>query len=84
MDSETKQYLDRIYKAVAELRKSQHRETWVTASALCKLTGWDPNTLLMMRRNGVVQERKNGKKVRYLLESVPQIIFLKNQKSEAA
>lgn len=84
MDLEIKQYLDRIYNALAELRKSKHEEHWVTAAVISKLTGWDPNTLLMMRRNGVVKERKKGKKVRYLVESIPEVIFLKNQKSEAA
>lgn len=75
MDAEFKREFNRIYAAIAEMRKWQRQENWVTASALCKLTGWDANTLLMMRRNGLVQEKKRGKAVRYLLQSVPEVVF---------
>ena len=71
MDAELKRELTWIKNTLVDIRNTAKQETWLSAVALRRITGWDESFLRLMRDNKVLKEKKNGKSVKYLLQSIP-------------
>lgn len=63
--------IDRIDARLAKAELKPEKKTWVKASTVKEMTGWDHAKMLAHRRNKtVVWKRDNG--IWYLLESIPE------------
>lgn len=67
---------NKVSDLLKETQKSkQEKVTWVKASDIMALTGWDKEKFRRMRNNGaVVQKRENGK-IFYSLESLSPFYY---------
>ena len=55
------------------------KQTWVSVRFIQDLTGWDGTKLFEVRRQNIVEHRKNKNNgYEYLLESIPEEFLLKN------
>lgn len=69
--------IERLIRDILKERKVQ-KETWVKASTVMELTGWDREAMRRARRNNFVKVKKEkGSSIYYSLESIPTV-FLKN------
>lgn len=57
--------------------RNNQKKTWVGSSVITEMTGWDFEGMRKARRNNIIQTRGEGKKIQYLLESLPEV-FIKN------
>jgi hypothetical protein len=63
--------VDRIDERLAKANTKPEKKTWVKASTVRELTGWDYAKMLAHRRNKtIIWKRDNG--IWYLLESIPE------------
>jgi hypothetical protein len=59
---------------------SRPKATWVTASWVIKVTGFNNNEMLQARRENVIEyRRKKSGRYEYKLESIPDVLILKNK-----
>jgi len=65
-----------VKKLQSDLRKIKKevtpKVTLVKASTIMKLTGWNKDAMYRNRLRGVIQFHKQGRKIDYILESIPQ------------
>lgn len=52
------------------LRQQEPKKTWVSASVISDLTGWDKNYLKKARRYDMVEAKKTGRFYEYCIESI--------------
>ena len=87
MDAELKRELTLIKNQIATLRHVLHQEKnqqhWVTAYFIRDLTGWELNKLRQAREQGLIQARRVGNSVQYLVQSIPEQ-FLINKAEKPA
>lgn len=83
MTTETAELMKRVEnleKTVARLSTGK-RKTWVKASDIKKLTGWDNEKMRRNREAGIIHFEKRKDGFFYLLESLNPV-FIKNADSE--
>ena len=79
MEQELKKELERINKKLNDLAARQRKDTWVSASWITDLTGWDFIKLRQARRDNVIEYKGQGKGIVYKLESLPEVFIKKPQ-----
>lgn len=80
MDAELKRELHQIKSQIATLRQtlflSKSEQHWVTAYFIRDLTGWDLKKLRQAREQGLIQAKRVGNSVQYLIESIPSVFII--------
>lgn len=65
------------------LLNKPRKQTWVSVRFIQDLTGWNGTKLFEVRRQNLVEHRKNKNGgYEYLLESIPEQFLLKNNSDE--
>lgn len=65
------------------LLNKPRKQTWVSVRFIQDLTGWNGTKLFEVRRQNIVEHRKNkAGGYEYLLESIPEEFLLKNISDE--
>lgn len=77
MSADLERNLRQVNTLLRDLLKREQKETWVSAIAIMKLTGWDSAFMRTARKDNIVQSRKAGKGYQYLIESIPSVLLLK-------
>ena len=81
--TETLEQILKLQKSMSEkltlLLNKPKKQTWVSVRFIQDLTGWDGTKLFEVRRQNIVEHRKNKNNgYEYLLESIPEEFLLKN------
>ena len=83
MTDQQEKLLKRIDHKLTQLlnREEVHKEaTWVSVRFIQDLTGWNGTKLFEVRKQGIVQHRKNkAGGYEYMLESIPEQFLIKNK-----
>ena len=85
--TETLEQILKLQKSMSEkltlLLNKPKKQTWVSVRFIQDLTGWDGTKLFEVRRQNIVEHRKNKNGgYEYLLESIPEQFLLKNISDE--
>lgn len=82
MDRELKQEIERIHKKLNAIAAGQRKETWVAASWVTDLTGWNFRKLDLARRHNLIEFKKDDTGgYLYKLESIPEQFIKQKQAS---
>lgn len=76
-DHTTEKFLKRIDEKLTALLNASKKKTWVRATVITELTGWDKEGMRKARRYNIIETRKKENVLEYCLESLPQM-FIKN------
>ncbi len=81
---DTEQYIKRLERKLDQALKNTRKETWVGATVITELTGWDHQKMRRMRDQGVIKFKKlQDHKLIYLLESLPEVFIRPKNESIA-
>lgn len=79
MDSDIKREFERLNKKLNDLVAGQKKESWITATWVASLTGWDKHKLDQARKQKIIEfKRSDTGGWLYKLESIPEQ-FIKKQ-----
>lgn len=82
MDRELKQQFERINEKLNALAAGLRKETWVSASWVSGITGWNFRKLAQAREQKIVEFKSNEKGgYLYKLESIPELFIKQKQAS---
>jgi predicted mannosyl-3-phosphoglycerate phosphatase (HAD superfamily) len=76
-EAEIKKHVERIDKKLSVLLKDakEDKTTWVKASVITRLTGWNYEKMRLARANGYVKYRRTDNKIWYSLESLNPVFY---------
>jgi len=80
IDKRLKLMEEKLSTIMSMLRTQQPKKTWISASVLCDLTGWNATYLRKVRRYNIVENRKKGNIYEYCLESLDKAFITNTQK----
>lgn len=70
---------NKLSNVLKELKKpTEEKTTWVKASVITELTGWDKEKFRRMRNNGSIIQKRDEKGIWYSLESLHTVYYKKH------
>lgn len=76
MEQDVKTQIKRMDAKLTAILNRPKKQTWVKVGIVQDLTGWNKRALEKARENNLVQFKKEGTSMLYLLESIPELFII--------